>query len=236
MTKILHIDTAGQFCSIALSMDSTLLGLRQTNEKNAHARVLTLFIRDVLTQNCLSPKDLDAVAVSMGPGSYTGLRIGVSTAKGLCYAIGKPLIAVATLQSMALESLVRWKKMNVDDPDIVFCPMIDARRIEVYSALFDKDGTEIRETRAEIINENSYREFLSVKKVVFSGNGSYKCKPLLSACTNAFFIDNCSSSAKYMIPIALEKFNQRQFEDVAYFEPFYLKDFVAAPPKVKGLR
>ncbi|MCF8364758.1 MAG: tRNA (adenosine(37)-N6)-threonylcarbamoyltransferase complex dimerization subunit type 1 TsaB [Bacteroidales bacterium] len=236
MIKILHIDTANEFCSVALSQGNLLIGLRETDEKNAHARVVTLFADDILKENNIKAAEIDAVAVSMGPGSYTGLRIGVSAAKGFCYALDKPLIAVGTLEAMATGSIERVKAVGHFDPGMIFCPMIDARRMEVYSAMFDGAANEIRETRAEIIDDRAYEKELQMHQIVFSGSGAEKCKSLLSSSTNAFFLNNLRTSAKFMIPVAIKKFNKGEFEDVAYFEPFYLKSFVAGLPKVKGLR
>jgi tRNA threonylcarbamoyladenosine biosynthesis protein TsaB len=236
MAIILHLDTANQFCSVALSSANQLIALRETNEKNAHSRVITLFINEILNETHISPNDLHAVAVSMGPGSYTGLRIGVSAAKGLCYALDKPLISVSTLQAMAAGTIAMAKNLPTQKEDVIFCPMIDARRMEVYSALYSKNLKEIRNIRAEVIDENSFAEELEKNMIVFSGDGAEKCKDALSANKNALFVDDFQPSAKYMIPIADEKYEMQQFEDVAYFEPFYLKEFKAGAPRVKGLR
>ncbi len=169
----------------------------------------------------------------MGPGSYTGLRIGVATAKGLCYALGKPLIAIPTLRSMA--EGMKYKLQMTSDKKILFCPLIDARRMEVYSGLFNEAGTAVREVRAEIIDAWSFQEFLAEYPVVFAGEGAEKCKPSLAGHPNALFIDGFMASAVYMAGLAETKFRQKQFEDLAYFEPFYLKEFVAGKPRVKGL-
>ena len=230
---LLHIETATQVCSVALSKAGQILDTRSTDEKNAHSRVLTVFIDEILKQNRIPPQELNAVAVSKRPGSYTGLRIGVSTAKGLCYALDKPLIAVSTLQAMAWGMIRTYEKIS---EDLLFCPMIDARRMEVYSALFDTSNEQVRDIRAEIVDENTFSELLASKRVVFAGDGAPKCKSLLSAYPNAVFIDNFTPSAGYLAKIATEKFAKGEFEDVAYFEPFYLKDFIAGIPKVKGLK
>lgn len=236
MTKILHIDTANEFCSVALSHGNQLIGLRETDEKNAHARVLTLFADDILKENNINSSEIDAVAVSMGPGSYTGLRIGVSAAKGFCYALDKPLIAISTLQMMAIGSIEKIKADGHFNSGMFFCPMIDARRMEVYSAMFDESGNEIREIKAEILDEAAYKNELQERQIVFSGSGAEKCEALLSGNPNAFFLSDFNTSAKNMIQLAMEKFRKGEFEDVAYFEPFYLKSFVAGLPRVKGLR
>ena len=236
MSKILHIDTATPQCSVALSSGAELLGLRETSEKNAHSRVVTIFADELMKSADLQPSDLNAVAVSMGPGSYTGLRIGVSAAKGLCFALGKPLIAVSTLQAMAAGMKARMAGERALEPDVLFCPMIDARRMEVYSALYDASLHEVREIRAEIITEDSFSLELGNRRICFAGDGAAKCKDLLAKHPNALFMDDFVPSAEYMISIALEKFLNRAFEDVADFEPFYLKDFIAGIPRVKGLK
>ncbi|OQX80152.1 MAG: tRNA (adenosine(37)-N6)-threonylcarbamoyltransferase complex dimerization subunit type 1 TsaB [Bacteroidetes bacterium 4484_276] len=231
MTKILHIETATQICSVALSENNRVIATRSSDEKNAHSRVLTVFIKEILKQNNFKPEDLDALAVSMGPGSYTGLRIGVSTAKGLCFAIDKPLIAIGTLQAMAIGMAEK-----AGSSDALYCPMIDARRMEVYSAIFDRGNKQVREILAEIIDEDSFSGQLQTNQMIFAGDGAEKCKAILSPDPNAHFLDHFIPSAEFMIKIAYEKFKAGKFEDVAYFEPFYLKDFIAGPPKVKGLR
>jgi tRNA threonylcarbamoyladenosine biosynthesis protein TsaB len=235
MPKLLHIDTAGFFCSVALSEGENLLGLRETSEKNAHARVITIFIQQLLEEHKITPTNLSAVAVSMGPGSYTGLRIGVSAAKGLCYALDIPFIGMNTLQIMALGTK-QVAAADILTPDSVICPMIDARRMEVYSALYDRNGNEIRETAAEILDKDSYADLLEKQPVIFSGNGSQKLKPLLVDRKNAVFLDDFNPSAKYMVDFAYQKFVLSQFENTAYCEPFYLKEFIAGAPRVKGLK
>jgi tRNA threonylcarbamoyladenosine biosynthesis protein TsaB len=232
MPLILHIDTATQFCSVALSRDARVIAYRESNEKNAHSSVITVFVDEALKETGLGTKELDAVAVSIGPGSYTGLRIGVSAAKGLCYALDKPLLAVSTLQTMA----AGMSKVFQSDSDTLFCPMIDARRMEVYCAIFDQNNNQVRETKAEVIDERFFQEELKSNIVVFAGDGAVKCKPHLDKHANAVFLDDFHSSAKFGVTLAEGKFLKMQFEDVAYFEPFYLKDFIAGMPKVKGLQ
>jgi len=180
---------------------------------------------------------LDAVAVSMGPGSYTGLRIGVSTAKGICYAIDKPLIAISTLQSMAAGAKTEMESRLSGTPSqpILLCPMIDARRMEVYNGLYDTDLRPAREIRAEIITESSFAAELEQHQVWFFGDGAGKCKTVLGKHPNARFIDDFHLSASYMVSLAEEKFHRKEFENVVYFEPYYLKDFIPGIPKVKGL-
>lgn len=225
----IHIETATEMCSVALSRGKEVIALRESSEKNIHASMTAVFVNEVFEEVNLKPDDLQAVVVSKGPGSYTGLRIGVSTAKGLCYALDKPLIAVETLQAMAKGLLSKKSE------DALYCPMIDARRMEVYSALFNRNNEKVRATKAEIIDERSFAEYLIDQKIIFFGNGAPKCKAMLGDHPNAIFVDDFKPSAKYLIEIALEKYQIKQFEDTAYFEPFYLKDFVAGKPRVKGL-
>jgi tRNA threonylcarbamoyladenosine biosynthesis protein TsaB len=232
MAVILNIETATRVCSVALAIDGEVVALKESHEKNAHAENITIFSEAVVKEAGLSLKDLDAIAVSKGPGSYTGLRIGVSTAKGFCYALDKPLIAIGTLTSLAAGMVTQQ-----DNPaDFLYCPMIDARRMEVYAALFDGDLDTIMETEAIIIDKDSFAAHLPTQPIVFAGDGAAKCKEVLGFQENAVFFEELLPSATYMAALTAQKFNDEQFEDVAYFEPFYLKDFVAGVPKVKGLR
>jgi tRNA threonylcarbamoyladenosine biosynthesis protein TsaB len=226
--KILLIETATQVCSVALSVDGDVRQLKESSEKNSHSARVTVFIDEVMKSEGISFKELDAVAVSMGPGSYTGLRIGVSTAKGICFGIDRPLIAINTLQVMAAGALKGMESL--------FCPMIDARRMEVYNALYYPDLSIYRETRADIIDETSFSAELQQFSVWFFGDGAAKCKPFLGTHPNARFIDDFQVSSTYMARLAEEKFQNHQFEDLAYFEPFYLKDFIPGIPKIKGLK
>jgi tRNA threonylcarbamoyladenosine biosynthesis protein TsaB len=203
---------------------------RESREKNIHSSIVTVFIDEVMKECGLSYRDLDAVVVSKGPGSYTGLRIGVSTAKGICYALDKPLIAINTLEAMAAGMLKGTPSLPV-----ILCPMIDARRMEVYNALFDTDLNCVRETKAEIIDENSFSEMLTDHILVLAGDGAEKCKALLGNHPNVRFIDDFFPSAINMVLPAEKKFQAAAFEDIAYFEPFYLKDFIPGIPKIKGL-
>lgn len=238
MSLILNIETATGVCSIALARDGQLIGLKESNTKYNHSSVLTLFMDEVLKTAGVALPDLDAVAVSEGPGSYTGLRIGVASAKGLCYALEKPMIGVSTLQAMAIgmPHPPTPSPNREGENNILYCPMIDARRMEVYCAIFDERGNEIRETRAEIMDENSFMEYLGKNRVVFAGDGALKCRPLFDKHPNAVFSEDFQASAKFMISLSEEKFSQKKFEDIAYFEPYYLKDFVAGKPRVKGLK
>ncbi len=240
MALILCIETATEVCSVALFRDETLVGIKESSARNVHSAMLTTFIDELVKSSGIHFSSLDAVAVSMGPGSYTGLRIGVATAKGLCYAIDKPMIAVPTLQAMAAgmtppPAPPQNREGSRGGIQTLICPMIDARRMEVYSAVYGMDNTEIREVRAEIIDASSFGEFLQEKRVIFGGDGAGKCKELLGNHPNAFFLDEFKASARSMIVFAAEKLRRNQFENLAYFEPFYLKDFVAGKPRVKGL-
>jgi tRNA threonylcarbamoyladenosine biosynthesis protein TsaB len=237
MAAILNIETATQVCSVALSANGNVLQIRETSEKNSHSSTITVFIEEILKIAGMPFSALDAVAVSMGPGSYTGLRIGVSTAKGICYAIDKPLIALSTLQSMAAGMIVGMESRQIGTPSlpILFCPMIDARRMEVYNGLYDLELKPAREIRAEIITESSFAAELEMHQVWFFGDGADKCKTVLGHHPNARFIDDFQLSASYMVGLAEEKYSRSEFEDVVYFEPYYLKDFIPGIPKVKGL-
>ncbi|WP_369048189.1 tRNA (adenosine(37)-N6)-threonylcarbamoyltransferase complex dimerization subunit type 1 TsaB [Tenacibaculum sp. UWU-22] len=222
MAYILNIETATKNCSVSLAKNGTILALKELNNGNySHAEMLHPFMVAVLKEANVNPSDITAVAVSKGPGSYTGLRIGVSAAKGLCFAFGVPLISIETLTALA-------HKIIPDDGIII--PMIDARRMEVYSAIYDCKYNQIREIKAEIITENSYKEYLPNQKVYFLGDGAEKCKDVITH-NNAIFVSNKYPSAKEMAKLSFEKYKKNDIEDVAYFEPFYLKDFVAVPEK-----
>ncbi len=233
MAIILYLETATTVCSVALANNNQLLSLHETNVSNSHSELITVFIQEVLTEAGISFSEIDAVAVSKGPGSYTGLRIGVSTAKGICYALGKPLISVGTLRAMAQGAM---NNVPGIDSDTLLCPMLDARRMEVYYALFDNHLHEIQPDCAAIITENYFSDILTTKKLILLGDGAEKCMPLFNNHPKIKVISDFSISAKYMIQPGLENYNNRKFEYVAYFEPFYLKDFVAGKPVVKGLR
>lgn len=236
MANILHIETSTQVCSIAVSVDGKVVAIRESDEQNSHAALVTIFAEQVMKEAGLIFSGLDAISVSMGPGSYTGLRIGVSTAKGFCYAIDKPLISVSTLKAMAYGMVQHAGKSGYMLNNHLFCPMIDARRMEVYTGIFDTGLNSVQEISAEIIQENSFSDLLETKPILFAGDGAAKCKHLFSDTANAYFLDNFNPSAANMVGIAEKKFKAGEFENLAYFEPFYLKDFVAGIPKVKGLR
>ncbi len=226
MALILNIETSTTICSVALAKDGEKIIGKESNEKNAHSKVLTVFIEDIFKEANIKVKDIDAVSVSKGPGSYTGLRIGVSAAKGIAYGTGKPLISVSTLLNMTYGAK---QKLNVNKHDL-FAPMIDARRMEVYTQLFDYELNTLSKINAKIIDEQSFQEELEKHKIHFFGDGAMKCNKAITH-KDAIFLENFHPSADYMIPFSEKAFNENNFEDVAYFEPFYLKDFVATIPK-----
>jgi tRNA threonylcarbamoyladenosine biosynthesis protein TsaB len=218
MATILCLETATTNCSVALSVNGSVIAFKEDrSSKYSHAEKLHPFIEDVLRDAKLQMSDLDAIAVSKGPGSYTGLRIGVSAAKGLCFAQDIPLISVLTLRSM-----VNPLKVKSD----FRIPMLDARRMEVYAAVFNSSNKEIRETGAEILNEDSFSEYLDQGKVVFLGDGITKFRKLIDH-SNAVFLPDIMPSAADMAGIAEDKYKKNDIEDVAYFEPYYLKDFIS---------
>ncbi len=227
---ILQIETATASCSVALAKDGAVLAFKELNGRNLHAEVITRFIEEIVSSAGFSYNDLDAIAVSCGPGSYTGLRIGISTAKGLCFALDKPLIAIETLEAMA------YGAANLDEyknrKDLHLCPMIDARRMEVYTAIFTTQGERVKPTSAEIIDENSFYDILTNNKILFFGDGAEKCAAVLGKNPNAVFLPGFINSAKDLTQKAAEKFSKKEFEDVAYFEPYYLKDFIAGKKAV----
>ena len=218
MALILGIETATKNCSVALFNKGKLVSLREENSnKYLHGEKLTVFINDLLKLEKTDISQLDAIVLSKGPGSYTGLRIGTSTAKGLCYALEIPLITITTLRSMAY-------RMAKESDCKLFCPMIDARRMEVFSAIYDKNNKQIREVNADIVDHQTYSHFLQ-EKTLFFGDGSLKCEKIIIN-QNAEFLQGIFPSAKDLGELGYEKFINNKFEDIAYFEPYYLKDFV----------
>src|ERR1035437_5562276 len=223
MTKqspiILCLETSTKACSVALGQNGKFLALKESlDEQYSHAENLTLYIEEVCRLANIHLQDVDAIAVSKGPDAFTGLRIGVSTAKGLCYALDKPLIAINTLEAMAVGQ-IQNPKSKIQN---LFCPMIDARRMEVYCTLYDEEMNEIKKTSAEIIDENSFADLLQNNKIYFFGDGAAKCREKISH-PNAIFVDGINPSARYMISVGEKYFIEGKFEDVAYFEPLYLK-------------
>lgn len=226
MSCILHIETSTEVCSVSASQDGASIFSKEDFNGPSHAVVLGVFVDEALSFIDNHAIPLDAVAVSCGPGSYTGLRIGVSMAKGICYGRNVPLIAIPTPEVMTVPVL-----LFQDLPeDALLCPMIDARRMEVYAAIYDRSLKVKREIGADIIDENSYAEFLAEHPVYFFGNGAAKCREKITH-PNAHFIENIHPLAKWMFPLAERAMAEKDFKDVAYFEPFYLKEFVASIPK-----
>jgi len=223
LALLLNIETATKNCSVSLSENEEIIALKELNDGGySHAENLHVFIDEVLKETQKTVQDLDAIAVSKGPGSFTGLRIGVSAAKGLSYTLEIPLLSVSTLASLAYAITV--------EKDAVIIPLLDARRMEVYSAVFDYTYKEIRTIKAEIIDEHSFLEFLEKGKVYFLGDGAEKCKTMIQH-KNAIFLEGYFPSAKQMPALAYPKYKISNIEDVAYFEPFYLKDFLITPSK-----
>ncbi len=223
MATILNLETATTNCSVSIGRDGAVVALMEENTPNySHSEQLHVFIAAVLKKARLDFLDLDAIAVSKGPGSYTGLRIGVSAAKGLCFSLDLPLISIATLKSMAHQITASEKTIII--------PVLDARRMEVYSCVFNAAHEELRETRAEIIGDDSFKEFLAYDKVHLVGNGAEKCRGVVKS-PKFNFRTEIIPSANEMAKLSYEKFKVGNFEDVAYFEPYYLKDFVLQSKK-----
>lgn len=235
MAVILNIETATSVCSVALAENGKLLAFEESNESNVHAEKLAVFIQNLLKKTSRSYSELNAIAIGSGPGSYTGLRIGTSTAKGLCYGLNIPLIAVSTLKAMAHAAA----EISTDK-NALLCPMIDARRLEVYTALYDSNGKEVEPVYAKILDENSFAEYRAKSSVAFFGDGMPKMRELLaplnphgSVDTKTIWIDSICASAKNLAPLAEEAYNANRFTDLAYYQPFYLKDFIAKKPAKK---
>ena len=227
MSCILHIETSTKVCSVAVTEDGAVLFEKTDKEGPSHAVQLGVFVDEALSYTDNHGIPFDAVAVSCGPGSYTGLRIGVSMAKGLCYARGLRLIAIPTLELLCVPVLLQHDDLP---EDAVLCPMIDARRMEVYSALYDRALHTVRETGADIVDEATYQEYLEGRPMYFFGDGAEKCKAKITH-PNAHFMVDVLPLARYMGPLAEKAMAEGRFEDVAYFEPFYLKEFIASKPK-----
>lgn len=225
MAIILNIETSTTVCSVAIGRNEELVSIHEINDGYSHAEQLELLIAKCLEEASLKISDLDAVSVSKGPGSYTGLRIGVSLAKGICFGANIPLISTPTLASMAFSPKLSETK------DMFYVPMLDARRMEVYACVLNQDKEEIQSTSAIVVEENSFAQFLETHPVVFFGPGMDKCKAIIGNSGNAYFVSDILPSAAQMVQISAQKFEAKSFENVAYFEPFYLKDFVAGKPK-----
>lgn len=229
MARIIYIETSTALCSTALSVDGRIVSERRDSERR-HASLTAPFVKEMLDEQGLSVKDCDAVCVGMGPGSYTGLRVGVSTAKGLCFGAGIPMISVGSLDTLVWQAIGRGL---LPDGCRHIVPMIDARRMEVYTAVFSVDGAQITETEPKVVDAGSFSDILSEGPVLFIGDGASKCSPVLTS-PNAFFVQACPEASSMLVP-AEKKLAASLFEDTAYFEPFYLKEFVPTVPKRKVL-
>jgi len=231
MAGILNIETSTPLCSVALALDGQIVAQRETLEDKSHSALLTVFIEEILKERKLQVMDLDAVAVGKGPGSFTGLRIGVSTAKGLCYGSKLPLIAAGTLEILFTQALELVQAgIPGYDEEVLFCPMIDARRMEVFTCLFTSSGKVVENVSARIIDRDSYSDLLSSRRIIFFGSGMDKCRGALSH-PNSLFLDDVYPHAAALAVMAEKAYHKREFENLAYFEPFYLKDFIATIPK-----
>lgn len=227
MATIIHIETSTNVCSVALSQDGQCIMHQEDRQGPSHAKILAPFVEDAVGMADSHAIPIDAVAVSAGPGSYTGLRIGVSTAKGLCYGRNLKLVSVSTLELLCVPVLLYHEEIP---ENALLCPMLDARRMEVYAAIYNRRLQTVREIGADVVTADSYREYLDKQPVVFFGNGAAKCKDTLRH-PNAIFIDDIEPLAKNMVPLAERAVFQNHFEDTAYYEPFYLKEFVAGVSK-----
>ena len=230
MALILNIDTSTEVCSVALAQDGKIICIRENTTGQNHSTLLTTFISELLDEASIAVSQLDAVAISGGPGSYTGLRIAVSVAKGICYGASLPLIAISSLESMANE-VIKSHLHHYSTPEnkVLLCPMLDARRMEVYSAFYDHQGVQVREIQADIIDNSSFSMLLENSKILFFGNGAEKCKDAITH-PNAVFVNDILTLASYLVPLSERAFAAKSFVDVAYYEPLYLKDFVAVAP------
>ena len=234
MALILCIETGPDIGSVGLSRDGELISLRESDEGRDHAKRVGVFVDELLRENGVAPDELDAIAVGMGPGSYTGLRIGVSFAKGMCYGLQIPLVAVGSLDALAAVAIEDNEAgiLDVENwDDAILCPMVDARRMEVYTRLFNAQGEPVSEVSAEIVTEESFAEWRKEKQLVIFGNGAAKCCEVLP---DATYI-NITPSARGLARLAEQRLQEGKTEDIAYFEPFYLKDFVVIPSKKKLL-
>lgn len=234
MSLILCIETGTDICSVGIARDGELVSLRESDEGRDHAKKVGVFVDELLRETGISPDELDAVAVGMGPGSYTGLRIGVSFAKGLCYGLGIPLVAVGSLDALAAVAIEDYDAgiLDVDNwEDAVLCPMVDARRMEVYTRLYDTKGNALSDVTAEVVTEQTFADVRRERQLVMFGNGAAKCREVLP---DATYI-NITPSARGLARLAEQRLSAGQTEDIAYFEPFYLKDFIVIPSKKKLL-
>lgn len=236
MALILSIETGTDICSVALANDGELMALRESDEGRDHAKKVALFVDELLRETGVQPSDIDAIAVGKGPGSYTGLRIGVSFAKGMCYALDIPLIAIGSLDALTEVAREDFEAgiLDVEEEDWTkakLCPMVDARRMEVYAQVFDVEANAQSDVVAEVVTEESFSKWRSEGRFVIFGNGAKKCAEVLPDA----IIENIVPSARGIVRLAEAAFNAGKFEDLAYFEPFYLKDFIVIPSKKKLL-
>ncbi len=227
---VVCIETATNLCSVALCSSTQVIAMKESSDAKSHAAMLTILIDEILKENGVKIKDLEAIAVGKGPGSYTGLRIGVSVAKGIAFAAAIPLIGVETTVSMYWGMEGSIEKITGNRADTLLCPMIDARRMEVYYAVYDSDAGIVKEIAAEIISEGSFSDIPGSRKIIFFGDGAAKCREVIKR-ENVYFADNFRISASHMQRPVYQSVHDRHFEDVAYFEPFYLKDFITSVPR-----
>ncbi|HEX6893446.1 MAG TPA: tRNA (adenosine(37)-N6)-threonylcarbamoyltransferase complex dimerization subunit type 1 TsaB [Chryseolinea sp.] len=223
MVRILSLETSTTVCSVALHENNSLVAVAEVHLEHSHASKLAQLIDTVVKISGFSLAELDAVAVSSGPGSYTGLRIGTSTAKGICFALNVPLIAINTLAVLSEQ----MNKTNTEKS--LLCPMIDARRMEVYCLITDAKGSVVQEVEARVIDEKSFEDLLNEHRMIFFGNGAEKCRSVITH-NNAFFVEGVTPSAVQLGSMACRKFERAEFEDLFHFEPFYLKEFKAKKP------
>ncbi len=219
MALILNIETSSPVCSVCLAKDGAVVDFRESREANSHARLLTVMLEELASYNKISLQQLDAVAVSAGPGSYTGLRIGVSAVKGLCYALNKPLVSVPTLFSLA-EGI----EQKIKSATAFYMPAMDARRMDIYTAVYDSEGNEVLKTACLTVNEELKKNIASFGNVYVGGNAASKCKNIFTA-SNIHFVEEVDCDSRWMVNIAEEKYLRKDFENIAYFEPVYLKEF-----------
>jgi tRNA threonylcarbamoyladenosine biosynthesis protein TsaB len=229
---ILCLETATTTCSVALCNSNGIIAIRESNDIKSHASLLTVFIEEILKEVSISSRELKAVAVSKGPGSYTGLRIGVSVAKGICYSASLPLIGIDTTLSMYYGIRYNTKGFSENVSDLLFCPMIDARRMEIYHAIYNSEAIPVKSISAEIIDENSFSDIPETKRIVIFGDGAAKCIDILKR-PNVLYCDWFRISAGSLYLPSFMAYNANQFDNVAYFEPFYLKDFITSKPRKK---
>lgn len=232
MATILCIETGTDICSVGIARNGEIVSMLESDEGRDHARKVGVFVDELLHSTGIAPDEIDAVAVGKGPGSYTGLRIGVSFAKGLCYGLQKPLIAIGSLDALTAVAREDFEAgiLDVEDwSNVRLCPMVDARRMEVYAQVFDGEGKALSEVAAEIVTEESFAEWRKEGKLVIFGNGAAKCSDVLADAT----LINVTPSVRGIAPLAQKAFDEGHFEDIAYFEPFYLKDFVVTTSKKK---